>query len=107
MSVSWNQALVWNGVLDKKMAKRERKVGERECEDRKDRWGLIRGRKERDWKVEDAEGEKEYVYCRIRTFFQKQIQGLSQDLDWFFQGSKFKLKPFHSQDFNINSPYHF
>ena len=87
------------------MAKRERKVGERECEDGKDRWGLIRGRKERDWKVEDAEGEKEYVYCRIRTFFQKQIQGLSQDLDWFFQGSKFKLKPFHSQDFKINSPY--
>ena len=37
MSVSWNQALVGNGVLDKKMAKKERKVGERECEDRKDR----------------------------------------------------------------------
>ena len=86
MSVSWNQALLWNGVLDKKMAKRERKVGERECEDRKDRWGLIRGRKERDWKVGDAEGEKEYVYYRIRTFFQKQNSRTSPGLRLIFPG---------------------
>ena len=88
------------------MAKKERERLARE-NDRIERTdeGWYRGGKEREWKVEDAEGEKEYVYYRIRTFFQKQIQGLSQDLDWFFQGSKFKLKPFHSHDFKINSPY--
>ena len=26
------------------------------------------------------------------------------DSDWLFQDSKFPLKPFHSQDFKINSP---
>lgn len=26
------------------------------------------------------------------------------DSDWFFQDSKFPLKPSHSQDFKINSP---
>ena len=45
------------------MAKKERERLARE-NDRRERTdeGWYRGGKERDWKVEDAEGEKEYVY---------------------------------------------
>ena len=45
------------------MAKKERERLARENDriERTDK-GWYRGGKERDWKVEDAEGEKEYVY---------------------------------------------
>ena len=69
------------------MAKKERERLARE-NDRIERTdeGWYRGGKERDWKVEDAEGEKEYVYYRIRTFFQKQNSRTFPGLRLIFPG---------------------
>lgn len=49
-----------------------------------------------------------YIEQGLYNFSKKKISRsfprIFLDSDWFFQDSKFPLKPFHSQDFKINSP---
>ena len=40
------------------------------------------------------------------TFFRNKFQGIFQDSNWFFQDSKFQLKPFHFQS-SLRSTYIF